>query len=170
MNLLALDLASSSGWASYQPEGAPILSSGTLVLPKTGKDVGHFLFIFHVAIKQMIEDPRPGVVVYETPWIGPKTSQAVARKLMGLAGVLEMVCYERSITCREVNNATVRKHFIGKGRGQRAELKALTIAACEKRGWAPNNDDEADALAILDYAAHTMALNVPWPAFEMFPA
>jgi hypothetical protein len=47
-------------------------------------------------------------------------------------------------------------------------LKAMTMEACRARGWDPENYDEADALAVLDYAAHVGRIPVPWSVGGLF--
>lgn len=142
--------------------GPPAAVSGWHKMPKTGADVGWFLDAFDTWVVGLLDFHQPALVVFEAPWVGSKidqqtgrvsqTHQDTARKLMCLAGHTEFVCRRAAIECREANNATVRKHFAGKGRAPRAELKRLTIEACRRRGWEPENDDEADALGLLDYA------------------
>lgn len=168
-SLLTLDLATVTGWAVWRPDGNhPGVQSGTERLPKTGDDVGRFLCAYADWLMPFVELERPGRVVFEAPWIGPQTSQDVARKLLGLACMTEAVCHWQGIPAWEVNNASVRKHFIGKGRGDRRELKRLTMAACRERGWQPEDDNEADALAVMDYAAHCLRLDVPWACGALF--
>jgi Holliday junction resolvasome RuvABC endonuclease subunit len=166
--ILALDLATRTGWAFAGPAaleswpGSEIEAAamptvsvvyGSYRMPKTGPDVGWFLDSFHNWLTGDLEVHQPEMVVFEAPWVGPKTHQDTARKLMCLAGHCEFVCRRMAIQYREANNATVRKHFLGTGRGDRRTLKRLAMEACRRRGWDPENDDEADALGLLDYAA-----------------
>lgn len=44
--------------------------------------------------------------------------------------------------------ATIKRHATGKGNANKAKM----IAAAEARGWTPGDDNEADALWLLDYA------------------
>jgi Holliday junction resolvasome RuvABC endonuclease subunit len=157
-NILALDLATNIGFAKLI--GGEV-SHGSYRLPKTGEDVGRFLCAYEDWLRFLMTGPHFDYVVYEAPWVGPNTHQATARKLLCLAGDTEKsvtrlqeqgVC----IQCREVNNASVRKHFIGKGNGKREELKRMTIDRCIAQGWLPKDDDDADALAVLDYACHIL--------------
>ena len=164
-DLLALDLTPHTGWARWRSGGE--VRFGTIALPKSGPDIGRFLAAFDDRLVSVLA-VAPDVVVFEAPWIGPNTHQDTARKLMCLAGMLEFVCHRAAIPCREVNNAAVRKHFCGKGRAPRAEMKRLVTQACRARGWQPANDDEADALAVLDFAAHVYRLEVPWPCGALF--
>ena len=160
MDILAFDLATQAGWARYAPAGA--VRFGSFRMPSTGPAVGLFLATFQKRIAPLV-DEAPDAIVFEAPWVGPNTSQDTARKLMCLAGFLEYECHRLNIRCFEVNNASVRKFFCGKGRAPRAEIKDLVMHACLARGWSPHNDDEADALAVLDFALHKFDVDVPWP-------
>ena len=165
--LLTLDLATSTGWAAWRP-GDSRVASGVVRMPKTGEDVGWFLDVFDARLRDLLTLHSPEMVVFEAPWIGPNTHQDTARKLLCLAGMTELVCRRAGLRYREANNASVRKHFIGKGRGDRRTLKDMTMRACQQRGWDPENDDEADALALLDYAAHVCRIPVPWSCGGLF--
>ena len=164
-DIAALDLATRTDWARWGPGAA--VRHGSFTLPSTGPEVGRFLAAFDGRLASVLA-VMPDLVVFETPWVGPATHQATARKLMCLAGFLEFFCHRAAIPCREVNNNTVRKHFCGKGNAPRREMKALVMQACRARGWQPANDDEADALAVLDFAAHACRLDVPWPCGALF--
>jgi hypothetical protein len=43
-----------------------------------------------------------------------------------------------------------------------SDLKRLTIERCQGYGWNPKNNDEADALGILDYAIDLNGITPPW--------
>lgn len=135
---------------------------------KAPDGLGEFLSQYTGWLGDTIRTERVDTVVFEQPFVGVNTHQQVARKLMSLSGLTELVCWRADVDCHEANNASVRKHFIGKGRGKRADLKAMTIQACQDKGWGPQNDDEADALALLDYAAHLFKMKTPWPSGPLF--
>jgi Holliday junction resolvasome RuvABC endonuclease subunit len=161
--LLALDIATVTGWAyTADPNDLDLEPEfGSMRLPKTGPDIGAFLCAYREWLMPLIEQLRPKDVVFESP-IMPATSQIIIlRKLYGLAGVTEMVCTEHQTACTEAYMQKVRKHFCGharpgdrkaKGLERRRQIKAAVVQACRDRGWNPTNDDEADALAVLDYA------------------
>ncbi|NIA72296.1 crossover junction endodeoxyribonuclease RuvC [Pelagibius litoralis] len=168
--LLCLDLATSTGFAFWRP-GANRIASGSFRLPRTGPDVGWFVDEFEQRLSEMLGFHKPELVVFEAPLLrGGQTSIDTARKLMGLAIMTEFVCRRAGVKYLEANNASVRKHFIGKGRGERKQLKAMTIQACRERGWDPANDDEADALALLSYAVDLLRLKADWPIGGLFSA
>ncbi|TAI66204.1 hypothetical protein CWO89_09540 [Bradyrhizobium sp. Leo170] len=54
---------------------------------------------------------------------------------------------------REARVSDVRAHFLGTNRIKRKEAKVLTIDACHRLGWAPADDNAADALALWHYQA-----------------
>lgn len=165
--ILALDLARETGWAyAGQPAleswprtpleaaSAPALlfDVGTKEFPRTGHDVGKFASRYDRWLREQLGLWRPGQVAFEAPYVDWRTSQAAARKLMGLAWHTEWVCHCLEIWCQEVDVADIRGHFIGRRNCKRAVAKDLVMKACEQRGWAYANDNEADAMALLDYA------------------
>lgn len=154
--ILALDLATKTGWASWAP--GRLLASGTMQLPKTGEDVGLFLDSYLKWLETTIEECAPKWIVFEAPILPKQTRLATLRKLYGLANITELVARWRGVDCSEVNISTVRKHFCDRGTGPRDQMKRLVMDACRDRGWEPVDDNAADALAILDYSAHVLKL------------
>lgn len=67
-------------------------------------------------------------------------------------------------TVRGVNLSSWRVPFIGsQKRGTvRADLKSMTMERCRQLGFKPRNDDEADALGLLDYAITALGFTPPW--------
>ena len=164
-SIISLDLATRVGWARWHRR---VTSFGTKQLPKAGELGGRYLDCFDRWFLDQLAEVAPALVIFDPPWVGPKTSQDVARCLIGLASVVELRCYQQEIACREAHNQTVLKHWTGKGGGIRKDKKARTIAACNVRGFHPRNDDEADALAILDYAAHCLGVKTDNPEGPLF--
>lgn len=141
--ILALDLATTTGWACGAPEADPRF--GTLRLPSTGDEIGRFLAIFEDWLLDFLTVETPALVVFEAPILTRgNTSPVVARKLMGLANATETVCYRRETRCEQANLMTVKKAFAGHGRAEKHEM----VAAARARGWEVRNDNEADATAV----------------------
>jgi len=63
-----------------------------------------------------------------------------------------------------IDLASWRKFFIGSmKRGTKTkELKDYTMERCNQFGWKPRNNDEGDALGILDYAINLQGILAPW--------
>ena len=89
--------------------------------------------------------------------------------LVGMIAVVKAAAWERSVHVEEYNIGAIRSHFIGgnitsaskqfrhlsesKRKGAaRAQAKASVIGRCMSLGWAPQNDNEADAAALWDFA------------------
>jgi len=66
----------------------------------------------------------------------------------GLLATLTAWCEEAHVPYQGVPVATIKRHGTGKGNAD----KATMIAAAVNRGWNPADDNEADALWILDWA------------------
>lgn len=162
MKLLCLDLATRSGWSIWAP-GEPV-RYGSFRLPDGQyHDLGHRLLRYGNWLGQRISDERPQRIYYEAPWVGPQTSQDTVKLLFGLASMTAMLGAKTGVKTVEQNNASVRKHFLGRANTTgRKEIKKRVMAACADIGWAPKNDDEADALALLDFAVHVERLTPEW--------
>lgn len=100
-------------------------------------------------------------VIHEAPFIGPRSSPQNVIAMCGLPAIIRLVCDDCDVPCEEAPIDTWRKHFIGftrapKGmRGnnrRRQHLKDAAMRACVERDWFVKQDDEADALGILDWA------------------
>jgi len=57
-------------------------------------------------------------------------------------------CAEHGIEHAAVHSATIKKHATGKGNAGKQEM----VAAMQALGFRPEDDNEADALALLDWA------------------
>lgn len=158
--VLALDLATSTGWACGSlREG--VVGFGVLKLPRTGDDLGWFLDHFECWLGTMIEQENAREIVYESPILPGIGNLTTLRKLYGLAGSTEKVVYRYrhcGLRCFEANLSEIRPPFIGariapkeiKGKAERrAWLKRRTVLECRRRGYHVAGDDEADALALL---------------------
>ncbi len=150
--ILCLDLATTTGWAALRANGQVVSGAARIAPPKA--PVGEFACLFGRWLTELVIQNAPEMIVFEAPFVGDRTAQATARKLIGLAVLTELHAYTREIECFERPYRSVVKHFTGSGGGKRDEIKARVVAACEARGWRPESQDEADALALLWYARH----------------
>ena len=169
MTLLALDLATKTGFAVGNPDAyqcvtpleaaagsVPKPYSGVFTIAPPRTSIGEFMARYRDWLDDMITLHGVDKLVFEAPIItSGRTSIDTARKLLGVAAVTEELAYRRGIPwVREGNNATIRKHFIGKGRGDRKDLKRLVLEQCRARGWEVDSEDEGDALALFDFGVH----------------
>ncbi len=174
MRTLALDLATTTGFALGDETG--IIVSGSRRFPSYGCEIGRFAYAYRSWLKAGLRRHKPEALVYEQPILG-HTALITARKLYGLAWETELAVIDLmksgelspDFQMAEVNISDWRTHFLGKGYPRdRAELKLAVMQMCRVRGFVfeEGNDNEADALAILDYA---LACIKPERAFDATP-
>lgn len=162
--IIALDLAIRTGYAlgvSGSEPAAVIAGAVTLKDPKDDRRVafGNLLEWLNTRCNQY----KPALIVKEAPlnvtFQARTNSQATTRLTLGLHAIVEGIAQRHGIPCRDINDQTVRKHFIGKAKaGSREETKLAVIRRAEVLGYAPrglNDADRSDACAIWDWAAHT---------------
>jgi Holliday junction resolvasome RuvABC endonuclease subunit len=140
--LLALDLATCTGWCAGSGEGTPEI--GAVRMPDTGEEVGPFLSFFRKWLEIKLGEIQPTMVIIEAPILASTTNIWTTRKLQGLAGVAEMVCYDLSLEVREVHLQTVKKALGGSGNASKPDM----MAAAKRCGLNPKTFDEADAFGV----------------------
>ncbi|WP_146620019.1 hypothetical protein [Acuticoccus sediminis] len=89
---------------------------------------------------------------------GGKSNAKTREALTKIQGMLEELGVATRTPVEFVAVGTWRKHFLGigkVGRGKKApNWKHLAVQRCRQLGWSPKDHNEAEALAILDYARH----------------
>lgn len=138
MRLLALDLANNVGWA--HSDGASGVQNFS---PRRGDSPGMRWIEFKAWLNRVLDVAPADVLIYEQAHHRGGAATHVAH---GLISIVEAVAAERSIEVTNRHTATIKKHALGTGRGD----KAAMVAAAKRRGWNPQTDDEADALWLLD--------------------
>lgn len=153
MRLLALDLATATGWGFYRP-GLDAPLSGVWNL--SGKNGQRFAQL-RDRVGERIE---MGVdrIVCEAPFI-QKGHENILELLYGLRAQVVELAYRKRVDFVSVPPMQWRPSFIGCTQApkyvpkpqKRAWLKNRAIEECEKRGWPVRDDNAAEALGILDY-------------------
>jgi crossover junction endodeoxyribonuclease RuvC len=150
MRLLALDIATTTGFCIGGPGGEPRFGSFRLPTRFTPDDLGGKGAAFSNWLSDLITVEQPTLISFEAP-IPPrgtmKTNVQTIRLLLGLAFEAEVIAYMRDVECFEANVQTARKAFTGSGRSDKNDV----IAACVKKGWKVADDHQADAGAIWHY-------------------
>lgn len=160
--VLAMDIATTSGFC-FGPVGAqpPLLQYGVREFGGTDRTNGQIIGLFRGWFAQRCFEIRPTLCVFESPYIpvglkpggGAPMNPHTLRRLLGMTGAVEAVCYELKIPCRESVSAQFTKFLTGKGQYKtRPEKKAAVIEACRFFGCEPQDDNAADALALFFYA------------------
>lgn len=104
--------------------------------------------------------PRPGLIVFESPILGPKTSILTSRKLQGLTGVCAIMAHRLGIPVQEAGTGEVTKFFtgfgrFGKGPAARVRKKQAVLDRCAQLGLGAKDDNAADAAALWYFAQAT---------------
>jgi hypothetical protein len=134
--ILALDTGGKCGWVvgTTEPE-----AFGTASFDAT--DRAARWWAFHAWLADMVDTHEPELIAYEAPIHRGAGSLTLA----GFVVVAELVAYLHELGIVPVNNATLKKHA-GVRHGKLVEV-ALA------RGWAVEDDHQADAAWLLDYVA-----------------
>lgn len=156
MQILALDLALQTGWALGTPaDNAP--RSGSIQIARSDASMAKLFSEWRIYLRDFLSlNPDVSLVVFEAPLLpfmktGFTNIQTI-RRLIGLASVTEELLYTLGkYDIREARVSDVRSHFLGSNRHKREEAKALTMRRCRSLGWAPQDDNAGDALALWDY-------------------
>lgn len=156
VKLLNLDLGTKTGFAIGS---ASHMVSGTWNLKPSRWDGGGMVF---VKFRQRLEEVRTayGVthVFYEE--VRRHAGTDAAHRYGGLLATLTAWCEENKIPYQGVPVGTIKKNFTGNGNAS----KELMIAECERRGFVPKDDNEADAIALMDWSIKELGLVNPTPA------
>jgi hypothetical protein len=151
--ILALDLATTTGFAWGKPGAVPQFSSIRFSKPGTSRAATYRLFRIWLESKWNVRGHQPDLVVFESPAVpsimAGKTNIDTIKLLIGLAEHLEEWCYDH-FELREASVSQVRSHFIGQNM-KAALAKPRTVERCRELGWNVENTDEADACALWDY-------------------
>jgi hypothetical protein len=150
--IMALDLASVTGWAIGEPGQQPV--HGSIRFARAGSSHEAIFAKAYRWMNGMIVSHAPKLVVWEAPLAGfkrGKTTNDVTTILFGLPAVIGASTYARGIyDVRKADTRDVRNHFIGCS-PKREKAKAMVMQQCRAQGWEVQDDNEADALATWSY-------------------
>jgi len=145
VTILALDLGRSVGWAVLQNE---ITTTGTQEYPqKRGESPGMLYLRFGSWLEEMhkIMMKKLGLVIYEQAHHRGGDATQIG---VGLQTKVMEFCAKYEIECMIVHTSTLKKFATGNG----AASKEKMMEAARAKGYSPANDDEADAVLMLEYA------------------
>ena len=142
--ILALDLATTTGWAT----NALNRVSGTIEFAlKRGESPGMRFLRCRAWLNEFHEltNARLDILCYEQ---AHHRGGAATACCVGLVTVAQSFAAENGIELMPVHTATLKKFATGSGRANKQDM----IEAARTRGWQPVDDNEADAQLLLDYA------------------
>jgi hypothetical protein len=146
MNILAIDLGTTTGWALGARDGSVKGGSQSFAPAKCGGYGQRWL-----AFRQFLTDTgRAAGEVHAVYYEDVKRHEGVlaAHAYGGFLAMLQAWCASNRIPMYPAGVGVVKKHWTGKGNAN----KALMIESAKARGHHPVDDNHADALAILSYA------------------
>lgn len=139
MRILALDLATKTGWATDTSSGVWDLK------PRHGESVGMRVIRFKAKLKEIIEVDEIDLISYERP--SGRNSRAIQVQ-SELIGVLITLCHENNIEYASYIPSEIKRHASGSGNCNKEKMVETA-----KKKWPLVDiidDNMADALWLLD--------------------
>ena len=169
MNILALDLATSAGWARGDVGAVP--QCGSVQFASKGASQPAICGAALDWAIETIRAPLPDVVAIEgllPPGALKKRSTEQHELLAHLHGVILGVCFQRGVyKVHRHPLSKIRSHFIGQAVCAKGEAKREVQRKCKTLGWLERDDDDAaDACAVWSYQC---ALIDPEQAIRISP-
>ena len=144
MKILALDLATQTGWAS---EAGGIVTSGTISFKAKGKEGKGFRFMkFQSWLWEIISVEKPDRVFFED--VKNHAGVLAAHAYGGYLAMMQAALDSRGITYRGIGVGQIKKVATGKGNASKDEMVEAAKARWPDQDITDNN--VADALWILE--------------------
>ena len=154
MNILALDLGTTAGWAVHA-DG--LITSGTVSFKPGRFEGGGMRYLRFRGWLAELSSTTGGVGVVFFEEVRRHAGVDAAHAYGGFLATLTAWCEHHGIPYSGVPVGTIKRHATGKGNAD----KAAMIAAMRLAGHSPADDNEADALAIVRWA---LEFGAPLPA------
>ncbi|MCA4907731.1 MAG: hypothetical protein ING96_14170 [Roseomonas sp.] len=144
--VLALDLGTTTGWALRLDTGGTV--SGTVTFKPSRFEGGGMRYLRFRHWLDEVNDLVGSLerVVFEE--VRRHVSTDSSHAYGGFLATLTAWCEQHELPYQGVPVGTIKRYATGKGNAD----KAAMIAAMRARGFAPADDNEADALALLLWA------------------
>lgn len=146
MNILAIDIGTTTGWARASRDGRVVSGSNNFA-PRRMEAAGQRWLKFRAFLaEQRLQAGEIHAVYYED--VKQHAGTLAAHVYGGFLAMLEMWCAANNVPLRPVGVGVVKKHWTGKGNAD----KAAMCETARAKGFRPKDNNEADALAILSLA------------------
>lgn len=144
-NILALDLGTATGWAILNRDGA--IACGTETFPSGKRShPGQRWATFRAWLNRTIENSQVHAIAYED--VKRHLGTDAAHAYGAFRALLELVAASHNVQLLPVGVGTIKKTWTGRGNAD----KEAMLAEALRRGFKPDTDNAADALAILSWA------------------
>ena len=141
LRILALDPATHCGYAV----GRHLYGVWDLT-PKRDESIGMRLIRFRAKMNEILASEHINLVVFERPGGMHKAPIIVQSEIQGQ---IKVICEDHKIQYRAYSSQEIKKFATGKGNCNKALMVSM---AQSKLGYIGNNDNEADALWLLELA------------------
>lgn len=139
MNILALDIATTTGWKTETSSGVWKLKQ------KKDDSTGMKLVRLKSYLKELITLEKIDIVVYERP-AGMFKSAIITES--ELIGVVLLLCEELLLQHTAYSATEIKKFATGKGNAKKQDMIDAAVAL----GYNPEDDNEADAIHLYNLA------------------
>lgn len=146
INLLALDIATNTGFCSKTASGSWNLT------PKKDESKGMRLIRFRAKLKEICELEHINLIVFEQLANYSKFPNFVGAEMQG---ILKLYCEENKIEYRSYAPTVIKKFGTGSG----AAKKRKMIEAAKKYKSTVESDDEADAIILYHLALQDLFID-----------
>jgi hypothetical protein len=146
MNILALDMATKTGWATNVKRTSGIQTFDV----RRGESPGMRFLRCRGWLTEMINllgDIDP--IVYEQ---AHHRGGAATACCVGLVSTVQTFAAEHDTELMAVHTGELKRWATGKGNAGKPQM----IKAAKARGWSPADDNEADAQLLLEYAMESL--------------
>lgn len=144
--IFALDLGTQTGWAVHQSDGRTV--SGSLSFKPHRFEGGGMRYLRFRRWLNEVKGTTEGLDAVYFEEVRRHAGTDAAHVYGGFLGQLTAWCEHHRIPYQGVPVSTIKQFVTGKARASKAEV----IAAVERLGFRPADDNEADALALLAWA------------------
>ena len=158
--ILALDLGTATGWA-LRHNG--VITSGTQSFKPQRYEGGGMRYLrFARWLNEVLVSVGSIDALYFEE-VRRHVGTDAAHVYGGLLAHLTAWCESQDIPYQGVPVGTIKKHATGKGNASKEQM----LEAMRAKGYAPADDNEADALALLHWAIEQGAIKTAHPALEV---
>jgi Holliday junction resolvasome RuvABC endonuclease subunit len=144
--ILALDLGTNTGWALHHLNGT--ITSGTEQFKPQRFEGGGMRYLRFKHWLTEMKQCADGVDAVFMEEVRRHAGVDAAHAYGGFLATLTAWCEHHNIPYQGVPVGTIKKHVTGKGNASKEQM----IASVQLLGYAPVDDNEADALALLHWA------------------
>lgn len=147
--ILTLDLGTATGWAIRTRDSG--ITSGTQSFKPQRFEGGGMRFLRFKRWLTEVKQSVDGINVVYFEEVRNHAGVDAAHAYGGFMAHLTAWCEHHDIPYQGVPVGTIKKHATGKGNASKDDM----IASMQRKGHAPADDNEADALALLHWAIDT---------------